>query len=169
MKRSTLILVCFLIFSSFKANNRHEFYLSVTEIEYKKDSGALQIISRVFIDDFQKVLNKRYGKNISLSHEKETGDVRNSIEKYLSQKLQIALNGYNLELRYLGKEYEGDQLILYVEVEKVPDFKQIKVTNAILTDLYDDQKNVVHVKKGDQLKSLLLEKDKDSGIIKFGQ
>jgi hypothetical protein len=168
MKKITLVLVCFLTLSSFKANRSHEFYLSVTEIEYKKDAGTFQIISRVFIDDFQKVLNKRYGKNISLSHEKETGDVENSINKYLSQKLQIQINGEKFQLNYLGKEYEGDQLILYVEVENVPDFNRIEVTNAILTDLYDDQKNVVHVKKGEQLKSLLLEKDQDSGVINFG-
>ncbi|MDT0689444.1 hypothetical protein RM549_06585 [Salegentibacter sp. F188] len=168
MKRTTLILVCFLLFSSLKANNSHEFYLSVTEIEYKKDSGALQIISRVFIDDFQKVLNTRYGKNISLSYEKETGDVKNSIKKYLAQKLQLVINGEKLQLRYLGKEYDGDQLILYIEIENVPVFDKMEVTNAILTDLYDDQKNVVHVRMDDQLKSLLLDKEQDKGIINFG-
>ncbi|MDT0686131.1 DUF6702 family protein [Autumnicola psychrophila] len=168
MKKLTLILVCFVMFSSFKTNGRHEFFLSVTEIEYKKDSGALQIISRVFIDDFQKVLNQRYGKEISLSHEKETGDVRNSIDKYLSQKLNLMINDEKLKLNYLGKEYDGDQLILYVEVENVPDFKQIEVQNAVLTDLYDDQKNVVHVKMDDQIKSLLLDKDRDKGVINFG-
>ena len=167
MKKIPALLLCFLIFSSFKAKDRHEFYLSVTEIEYKKDSGALQIISRVFIDDFQKVLNQRYGKDISLSHEKETGDVKSSIEKYLSQKLQFVVNGEELKLNYIGKEYDGDQLILYIEVENVPDFKQIEIKNAVLTDLYDDQKNVVHVKMGDQLKSLLLEKDRSRGTINF--
>ncbi|MDT0675761.1 DUF6702 family protein [Autumnicola musiva] len=166
MKKFAVLLLCFLVFSSFRAK-KHEFYVSVTEIEYKEDPGTLQIITRVFIDDMQKVLNKRYGTQLSLSHEKEEGRVKETIEKYLSQKLKLSIDGNNMQLHYLGKEYEEDRLLLYIEVTNVSSFNTISVTNAILTDLYREQKNVVHVEVGDQIKSLLLEKDREEGTINF--
>ncbi|MDT0642427.1 hypothetical protein RM553_06235 [Zunongwangia sp. F363] len=166
MKKFAVLLTCFLAFSSFSAE-KHKFYVSVTEIAYKEDPGTFQIISRVFIDDIQKVLNKRYGTHLSLSHEKEEGNVKETIAKYLAQKLQISVDGKELELHYLGKEYEEDQLVLYIEVEGVPPFHQVTVTNAILTDLYSEQKNVVHVEVGDEIKSLLLELDREMGTINF--
>ncbi|WP_373057034.1 DUF6702 family protein [Zunongwangia sp. H14] len=166
MKKITVLLLFFLTLSSFSAE-KHKFYVSVTEIAYQKESQTFQIISRVFIDDMQKVLNKRYGSHISLSHEKEEGAVKETIAKYISQKLQISVDGKNLKLHYLGKEYEEDQLLLYIEVEGVPSFHQIKVTNALLTDLYSEQKNVVHVEVGEEIKSLLLERDREEGTINF--
>ena len=89
------------------------------------------------------------------------------IEKYLNQKLQININGKALQLNYLGKEYDSDQVILYIEIEDVATFSEIDVTNAILTDLFDDQKNVVHVKVNGVTKSMLLQRDSDNQSLIF--
>ncbi|MFD1096717.1 DUF6702 family protein [Salegentibacter chungangensis] len=158
MNKIIVLLTCFMLFSSFKASD-HKYYLSVTEIEYKSDKQALQIISRVFIDDFEEVLQKRYNKEIKLIAKNEEGNVRQAIERYLAKKLHIKTDGKELQLNYLGKEYENDQLVLYIEVEKVAAFKEIEVENLILTDLFDDQQNVVHVKVEEELKSMLLDRD----------
>ena len=66
MKKISLILASFFLLSAFKSG-AHEFYLSVTEIEYNNEEQSLQIITRVFIDDFQNVLNERYDADIQLS------------------------------------------------------------------------------------------------------
>lgn len=166
MKKILVLLTCFMLFSSFKTSD-HKYYLSVTEIEYKAEKQALQIISRVFIDDFEEVLQKRYDKNIKLVAKNEEGDVRHFIERYLSKKLHIRTDGKELQLNYLGKEYENDQLVLYIEIENVKAFKQIEVENLILTDLFDDQQNVVHVKVKDELKSMLLDRDVPSERLNY--
>ena len=166
MKKIIFLLGAVFILLAFKPAV-HEFYLSVTEIEYKQEKQSLQIITRVFIDDWENVLRSRIDDNIRLSHEKEEGSVRKAIERYLGQKLKLEIGGRELELKYLGKEYEADQLVLYIEVENVPDFKEIKVQNAILTDLFDDQKNVVHVKRLNKTKSLLLTRSSPADKIRF--
>lgn len=160
------ILASFFLLSGFKSGS-HEFYLSVTEIEYKAEQESLQVITRVFIDDFQKVLNERYQANLQLSEEAEQGAVKENITKYLAQKLKIKTNGGNLQLEYLGKEYDADQLILYIEVKNVASFNKIEVSNGILTDLFDDQKNVVHVKVNDKTKSLLLMREQQTDKLSF--
>ncbi|TDN87187.1 hypothetical protein DET49_11346 [Salegentibacter sp. 24] len=166
MRKISLILASFFLLTAFKSG-AHEFYLSVTEIEYNKEEQSLQIITRVFIDDFQNVLNQRYGLDLQLSQEAEEGEIRENIAKYLEQKLRLKIPGQNLELNYLGKQYEADQLVLYIEVENVAPFNQIEVTNEILTDLFDDQKNVVHVKVDDKTKSLLLMRQQETEKLTF--
>lgn len=57
--------------------------------------------------------------------------------------------------------------MLYIEVENVAPFNQIEVSNSILTDLFDDQKNVVHVKIDGVTKSMLLQKENDTERLTF--
>lgn len=166
MRKISLILASFFLLSAFKSG-AHEFYLSVTEIEYNNEEQSLQIITRVFIDDFQNVLNERFDADIQLSQEAEEGAVTEHISKYLNQKLRLKINGEELQLNYLGKEYDADQLVLYIEVENVASFNQIEVTNEILTDLFDDQKNVVHVKVNNKTKSLLLMRRQETEKLTF--
>ncbi|MBI6115783.1 DUF6702 family protein [Salegentibacter maritimus] len=166
MRKISLILASFFLLSGFKSG-AHEFYLSVTEIEYNRQQQSLQIITRVFIDDFQNVLNQRYGAKLQLSEEAEEGAIAGNISKYLQQKLKLRVHGEELQLNYLGKEYDADQLILYIEVENVTPFNNIEVTNSILTDLFDDQKNIVHVKVNDKTKSLLLMRQQETEKLSF--
>ncbi|MBO2544518.1 hypothetical protein J0871_08860 [Salegentibacter sp. BDJ18] len=166
MRKISLILASFFLLSAFKSG-AHEFYLSVTEIEYNNEEQSLQIITRVFIDDFQNVLNERFDADIQLSQEAEEGAVTEHISKYLNQKLRLKINGEELQLNYLGKEYDADQLVLYIEVENVAAFDEIEVTNEILTDLFDDQKNVVHVKVNNKTKSLLLMRQQETEKLTF--
>ncbi|WP_289024318.1 DUF6702 family protein [uncultured Salegentibacter sp.] len=166
MRKISLILASFFLLSGFKSG-AHEFYLSVTEIEYNRQQQSLQIITRVFIDDFQNVLNQRYGAKLQLSEEAEEGAIAGNISKYFQQKLKLRVHGEELQLNYLGKEYDADQLILYIEVENVTPFNNIEVTNSILTDLFDDQKNIVHVKVNDKTKSLLLMRQQETEKLSF--
>lgn len=166
MKKISFLLASLFVLTAFKTG-AHEFYLSVTEIEYKEEKQSLQIITRVFTDDFEEVLRKRFDDDIRLSIDSEEGPVEEMTEKYLNQKLQINIDGKTLQLNYLGKEYDSDQVILYIEVEDVTTFSEIEVNNAILTDLFDDQKNVVHVKVNGITKSMLLQKNSDNQSLIF--
>lgn len=166
MKKIALILSCFFLFSAFKAID-HKYYLSSTDIVYKKEKKDLQIITKVFVDDFEELLRTRYDENIRLSLKEENGEVKKAIEDYLSNKLKIKADGKQLDLHYLGKEYDLDQMVMYVEVENLEAFSEISIQNLVLTDLYDDQKNVVNVTVGDEVKNLLLSKDESQGNLKF--
>ena len=73
-----------------------------------------------------------------------------------------------MKLRYLGKKYDKDQLVLFIEGENLEPFKKISITNAVLTDMFDDQKNVVNIKVKDEVKSLMLRRDADTDVLNFG-
>ncbi|HAE71463.1 hypothetical protein N9D85_00925 [Flavobacteriaceae bacterium] len=60
-------------------------------------------------------------------------------------------------------------VVFFLEAKGVyfTDTQELEVYNALLTDLFDDQQNVVHLKIKGQKKSFLLMKDKASGLLKL--
>ncbi|AXT50967.1 peptidase E [Aquimarina sp. BL5] len=168
MKKLLFILPVLLVFvSSFTV--LHKFYVSVTQIEYNEEQKSLQIISRIFIDDIEEVLRKRYDETIELVSEKQEAKVDQYLSTYLNQKLVITVNGQEVFFNFLGKEYDNDLVLCYLEVENVTSLEKITVSNQVLMDFFDEQQNIVHVKKGKNRKSLILEKEKDKGMLKFSE
>lgn len=166
MKKTFALLFAFVVLTSFISKD-HETYLSVTEIEYDQKEKSLQIVSRVFIDDLENVLSKRYQQEVSLSYEKDLKENKDLIARYIDQKLKIKVEGKDRKLKFLGSKFDADQIVLFIEGPEVENFKQIKVENLILTDLFDSQKNIVHVKKGESIESMLLMKGNGSKTVSF--
>jgi hypothetical protein len=165
--RFLFLLLLFVGFSSFNTN--HKFYVSVTEIEYNEKAHSLQIISRVFIDDFEKLLQSRYDGSIHLTKNGDSEKVTDFIKKYLDQKMEVELDGKPYKLNYIGKEYENDLLLFYLEIPDVPEFKKIGIKNAILIDMFSEQKNLVHVEYKGETKSLILTNGKDEDLLNFSK
>jgi len=165
MNLKLFLLLIFTSFSSFTTN--HKFYVSVTEVEYNEKAESLQIISRVFIDDLEDLLQTRYEKTLMLGKKQESPKVPHYVEKYLNKKVEVHVDGKLMELKYIGMEYEDDMILLYMEIPKVKSVRQISVKNALLTDMFSEQKNLVHVTYKGNTKSLILNKDKQEDLLIF--
>ncbi len=139
--------------------NLHKLHVSLTKIVYKKETKTLQITTRLFIDDIENALDKKYGIKTELDNERELKNTDGYLEKYLKENLQIVADNKNINLQYLGKEYEDDIVYLYFEMENIPDFKQLTIKNTLLFDLFEDQRNIVKFKKGNFQKTIYLTKD----------
>lgn len=140
------------------ADETHEFYLSVTDVTYVEEEKSLQIISRVFIDDFENVINTRYQKDFKLIPRLEVKEIDHYVEKYIRDKFNLTTNEGQLNYNYLGRTYEEDMIYLFLEVEGLKDFEFLSIENAILTDLFQDQKNMIHFTSENYKKSFILEK-----------
>jgi hypothetical protein len=147
----------------------HKFYVSVTNISYSEKDDALQITSRVFIDDLEKVLEVRYGIKADLATDNESELADEYLEKYLRQKFVIEINGENRPFDFIGRKYDNDLMIYYFEIAKInlPSVTSIQIENEILTDLYDEQQNVVHFKIKGKKKSFVLVKSDTKGMLKL--
>ena len=80
--------------------------MSVTKVEYASETNALQIISSIFIDDIEEVLQKRYRKDVSLATNKETEADVVLLQQYVFQKLSVTTDGKPLKMKYIGREYD---------------------------------------------------------------
>ncbi|SIR38417.1 DUF6702 family protein [Maribacter ulvicola] len=156
-----------LILPLFAFTGAHKFYISVTNVDYSEKDQAVQIITRVFIDDMNTVLKERYGYAAVLGTEKETELDRDFLEKYLRTKFLVEINGKTAKYDFIGHKYDSDMVICYLEVTNVPlpTLKQIGITNEVLTDIYDDQQNVVHIKANGKKKSHVLIKSRIKGML----
>lgn len=145
----------------------HKFYVSVTNIHYSEKDEAIQMTSRIFIDDFENVLVARYGIEAHLASDTENKLAEEYIEKYLKTKFLVYINGEQRTYDFLGKKYDNDVMICYLEIPKVAkdEIKSITVQNEILTDIFEEQQNVVHFKIMGKKKSYVLIKENNKGML----
>ncbi|WP_299128430.1 DUF6702 family protein [uncultured Winogradskyella sp.] len=167
MKALYLLLLFYLTPLNISQDIKHEYYVSVTNIEYVKDQQALQIISQIFIDDFEKLLQQRYDESITLAPDNDATTIDKYIKRYLNDKLEIAVNGQPVTLNYLGKDYKDDITYCYLEVEGILNPKTVAVTNTILFDVFEEQQNILRIKGLSKNKSFLLIPGNDNCMLNF--
>ncbi len=147
----------------------HKFYVSVTNINYSEKDDAFQITTRIFIDDLDEVLKERYDVKAMLATDKESPLAEEYVEKYLRAKFLLKINGTAKQFDYIGKKYDNDVVICYMEIPKVlySQLKSVEVQNEILHDLYEEQQNVVHFKFDKKKKSFVLIRENNKGMLNF--
>ena len=163
MKKALLILILpLLAFATV-----HKFYISVTNVKYSQKDKALQITCRVFTDDMNTVLLERYGIETALGAEEESPEGQEYLKKYVQSKFNISINGKPVAYTILGKKYDTDVIIMFLEVPNVdlPNITNIGIDNKILTDLFDEQQNVLHFNIAGKKKSFVLLKSDTKGML----
>ncbi len=165
LKKSLFILILPLVAFTVA----HKFYVSVTNISYSEKDQSLQITSRIFIDDFEQVLLERYGIEAHLATDSESALAHEYIEKYLKTKFLMFVNGEQRQYKVLGKKYDNDIMICYLEIPEIhiEKIKSIAVQNELLTDLFDEQQNVVHFKIKGKKKSIVLIRENNRGMLNW--
>lgn len=165
MKNNKILFLLFIIpLLSFSA---HKYYLSLTQITYNSEKKSVQIITNIFIDDIETALNKDYIIDLQLTTKNELKDNDIYFEKYLKEKLRFKINNFAKKFNYLGKEYEGDLVYFYLEIENIEALNTIEITNKILTNHFPDQQNLTKTKVGKKHKSFLLTKENDKALLKL--
>ena len=162
--KKTILLLLVLPLLSFSA---HKYYLSLTQIKFSPKEKSVQIIINVFMDDIETALNKDYSINLQLTTEKELKENDVYFKKYLKDKLQLKINTISKEFTYIGKEYDGDLVYFYLEIENIEKVESINITNKILTNHFPDQQNLIKSKVLDENKSKLLTKKEPQTILKY--
>ncbi len=147
----------------------HEFYVSVTQIDFDKESQALEISLKVFTDDFEKVLETEQTGKLHLGSEEENPNANKLIETYLEETFLLEVNGVESDFVYLGKEVELDVTWCYLEVSDISELNTLVLQNEILFEVSDNQTNIVHVDDGEQVKSLLFNKIRTEGELIFSK
>ena len=161
------ILIALVILPLVAFSVMHKFYVSVTQINYIEDKKSVQITSRVFVDDMENALRGHYDEAITLAGEDEPKIVNKYLDNYLEEKLLITINGNKAEVNFLGKEYDGDIMRCYLEIENVNSIKTFEVSNQVLFELFEDQQNIVKTKIYSTQKSEILTENKPSLMLKF--
>jgi len=165
LKTILLLLTCGLVLFSF--TKAHEYYVSLTQIEHVPEKESVQIISRLFVDDFENALRARYNEKITFGGPHETANIDQYIERYLKDKLIIKINGQKVDFSYLGNENDIDIVKCYIEIEGIKSIDTFEITNKLLFDFTEQQQNIVKTKINSRQKSVILIPQEDTAVLKF--
>jgi hypothetical protein len=167
MKKTVLIAFIGILFCSFSAFEVHKFYMAIFQVNYAPEKKMLQITSRIFMDDLNLALEKKYGKKTNLGLEKETGEDLNLLNKYFNENLIIKVNGQSKPVVFMSKDVEGDVLISYCRVSDVAKLQSAEITNTVLTHWNSEQQNILHCTAFGEKKTVLFTASNKTEVLKF--
>lgn len=156
-----------LVFSLFGA---HEYHVSTTTINYNAESEAFEIILHAYIDDLELALEQRGHKRLFLGTELETETAESYLRTYIERSFVLKTGEQLLEYTWLGYETTKDlsALNIYLEIPKTALPDQLTVEMPLLTEVYDDQQNVIHVSGPTGLVGyILLRKNQPTEVVTF--
>ena len=146
----------------------HPIHISVTEVNYSAKDKALQITSRIFIDDLElSIQAKRNDPSLDILNPKNGLTTDQLVKEYILEHLQVKVDGKIKPLTYLGSEREDLALICYIEVENFKKAKTIEVMNTVIMETHEDQSNLVHITYNGPVKSARLVKENPKQVFQF--
>lgn len=163
MKKLFVVLLVLLLLS-FSA---HKYYIALTEIEYKEETHSVQMIMNVFMDDIETAINQDYNVDLQLSTKKELKNSDEYFFKYLKEHFKVFINNKNFDYNFIGKEYDGNIVYFYLEIENVLSVESIEIQNDVLIKYFPEQQNLIKASIKKERKSLFLTKKNDKGLLKF--
>lgn len=157
--------VLFLLLSAFTF---HKFYVGVFQVNYAAEKKMIQITSRIFIDDLNSGLEKKFHKKTFVGTDKETPEDVELLKKYLAENFAIKVNGQPKSITFLSKEVESnDVLVCYSRIKDVEKFKTLEILNSILTDWNSEQQNITHISAFNTKKSVLFTESSRKELLKY--
>lgn len=143
----------------------HPIHVSVTEIAYDEEEKELEIMLRAFTDDIE--LGIRQQRNDPALNVQAVPNLKSMLWDYVQPHITVRLDGKPHPLKYIGYEKEDDVFVFYIQVQPVKPWKTIEIKNSLLTDVYNDQSNLINVTHRAKTKSLRLMRDNLSGTLTF--
>lgn len=135
----------FILLGSARPLPVHPFHVSVSEINHNAAEKTLEIFCKVFVDDFEKVLEQNYKTPIDLNKESVKTAMDKLVKDYVIKHFSVNADGKNISLNYLGFEVESEAVYVYLEGEGVASLRNAIITQNLLYDMYTDQIGIIHV------------------------
>lgn len=168
MKRILIYPLIGILFLSLSAFTFHKFYVGVFQVEYAAEKKMIQITSRIFIDDLNNAMEKKYHKKTFVGTEKETQADLDLFKKYLAENFSIKINGQTKPITFLSKEVEaGDVLVCYSRIKEIDKFKTIEISNTLLVDWNSEQQNITHISAFGTKRSVLFTESSRKELLKY--
>ena len=123
----------------------HKFYVSIYQINYVPEKKMVQITSRIFTDDLNTVLNKKFIRKTHVGETKESDEDILLMKKYILENVSIKVNNKLQTINYLSKEMEGNVVICYFNIKNISKIKTFEIQNTALLELNEEQQNIMQL------------------------
>tara|TARA_E500000331_G_scaffold305564_1_gene309325 strand:- start:623 stop:1150 length:528 start_codon:yes stop_codon:yes gene_type:complete len=173
-KALPILIASVLLFSLIKPapSLSHPLRLSLSEIEYKKDEQLITIDLRLFLMDVNEALVfDPESTELRFCEPDESPNAEALLMNYINDFFYIEINGKRIPLEIKSKRLKGNgidkALGLVFEYRQSSPLNSMKIKNAVFTDLFFDQNNIVYVYINDNSTSLMLDKNTPTHRLVF--
>jgi len=168
MKKNAIYFLIGILFLSLSSFVFHKFYMGIFQVNYVAEKKMVQITSRIFVDDLNNGIEKKYHKKTFIGTEKETQADLDLLKRYLSENFSIKIDGQPKTIIFLSKEMEADDvLVCYSKITGVEKLKTLEITNTILTDWNAEQQNITHISAFGTKRSVLFTESSRKEVLKY--
>lgn len=138
------VLLVFLFPMTLTANpvELHKFYMSYTYVDHNNIAGTLEIRSKIFTDDMERMILLSFGKIVHLENQSQLDN--DLVKEYVNRVFNVSVNGQTSDKSVLGYSYENDMIIVFMEAPCASP-KTVSFENKLFFDLFLDQKNMIEL------------------------
>ncbi len=167
MRKSAVVFLLVLLSLTVSSFAYHKFYVGLFQVNFVPEKKMLQFTARLFVDDLNLALGKKYNKKVYLGEEKETAEDLVLLKKYLAEKFTIKINKQNKPFFFVTKELEGDVLICYLRINEVKKISELEIYNTLLVESNTEQQNIMHFSVQGTKNTLLFTNNSPKGVLKY--
>lgn len=126
----------------------HPVHVSLGSLDYDEEKASFTLFLKLFADDFEN--DCRLMKNdASLQiYDENHLPSRDIIEEYLHERLSIEAEGKRLTAVVGEIAADAEEVRIYVTYEYSGEGRSFRIVNRIMTDLFDDQANLLIFRMG---------------------
>ena len=111
------------------------------------------------------MINTVYDQDLRLDPDSDAAQTVIHSSDYLQKEIELKLNDTEVQPVFLGRDYQNDQIVFYLEVKDVAELKTLAVSNSILFELLEGQQNIVRIKTPTKRKSYLQSQGKVGDVF----
>ena len=166
MSKYFRFLLILMLFVSFTSMGIHKFYMAIYQIDYVPQKKRIQITSRIFVDDLNAAIEKKYHVKTNLGTAQESAQDELNLKKYLAEKFFLKVNGVVKPMTFLSKEVEANVLICYFRIPDVSKISNLEIENSALTEWNSEQQNIIQANITGEKQSVILTSDNFKRVLK---
>ena len=139
----------------------HPVHVSVTSMEYNKGEKIFLVSFKVFTDDFETIVNRKYGVNLNLGKEDELKNAKKYFNRYFMESFIFRVNGEELkEPVFFEKKMNDIAVWLCYKYPTPGNVEEVEIKNVIMLDMFMDQSNLLIFKYNDFEEGFVLNREK---------
>ena len=168
MKIAKKYFILFILLLSISVGaGAHPYYVSICQVDFNRESQALEIALKIFTDDLSLALESKGERALFIGDERESAKAERLIREYVDSRLHFKINDVPVSCNYVGKEPEAGAMWIYFEIKDIKELLSLDVECSLLVEVLDSQNNIIQVNKDGKVKNLLLNRRELEGRLTF--
>ena len=122
----------------------HPVHVSVTNMDIDPESGEISLAVKLFSDDLQDLIHRKYGVLLNIVDQEDPGDKIAAVNSYISESFQCMVNGNTrVLLEYQESRMNEEAIWLYYHSGTGERIRRVEISNRLMLEKFEDQTNLI--------------------------